>query len=351
MLIIVLSIFLLLQLLFLFYGRKHINGERVNDTLSFVVFYFFVGLFFFKNEYFGADTKNYLFEFSQYCLNPDAYVGLDFTYALIFHIINALIAGACHISWLVWVWPIFVISLIYFSLCLFKCDKLYIVALFASFIGLELLTNAMRQGFSLAVLILALCFFLKGRYVYFVLFSLLSFLFHQASILIVAILLASRINYKILIPGLLAGIYIVFFTTYVDFLPGVNGFKSSIYKYMPYSDDDFIVRIISLFVLLCTSIVYTWMSFRSDQKDVVVLNSLLNIISICMIVSIVPYLGFRVIYGVYPLVLLMTYTSMSVYNRKHYIYLSVVTCINAIVSIIWLCGSTHMRAIPFVSFI
>ncbi|MBW7730009.1 EpsG family protein [Enterobacter hormaechei] len=351
MLIALLAILLLLQFLSLYLEGNKVNSQVLNRFLSFFVFLTLLVLFLFKNEYFGADTKNYLNEFTDYCLNPESYNGLDYTYKIIFNLLNFLMAERCEVNWIIWLWPYFVISIIFITTLVFKLDKLIIITLFSSFIGIELLTNAMRQGFSIAILFLSFSFYFKRRYVSFGVLAALSLLFHQASALIIVIFIISRLNYKLIVPSMVMGIFLLFGTAYLDFVPGVLSFKASIYKYMPYASDDFIVRLISLINLMLTFFVYLSFARKFLVKDVLTLNVIINIVAICSIVSIVPYLGFRVVYGVYPLFLLMTYISVKRYSQQSYKFLSYVTCGNIFITILWLCGSAHMRAIPFVSII
>jgi hypothetical protein len=260
-------------------------------------------------------------------------------------------AGACEVDWLIWVWPFFIISIVLSTLILFKIDKLFLIALFSSFIGIELLTNAMRQGFSIAILFLGFAFFLRRNYIVFTILAMMSLLFHQASFVIIFIFLASRVSYKLFIPIVFFGIVAIFGTTILDFAPGILSLKGSVYKYIPHAGEDFIVRFISIINVLLTFVAYLFVNKGLAVKDTNTINCLVNIITICLIVSIVPYLGFRIIYGVYPLFLLLTYFSLKRHSQISYQYLSIVTCANVLVTVIWLCGSAHMRAIPFVSLI
>lgn len=260
-------------------------------------------------------------------------------------------AGVCEVSWIIWIWPYFVISVIFIALLFLKIDKFFLITLFSSFIGIELLTNAMRQGFSIAILFVGFAFYLRKKYVLFAILAMMSLLFHQASVLIIFIFLVSKVSYKLLIPSMLLGVIIVFGTTILNVVPGILSLQNAVYKYMPYASEDFIVRGISIVNIMFTFIVYLFAVRRFTVKDPQTMNWLVNIVTICLIVSIVPYLGFRVVYGVYPLFLLLTYFSLKRHSQIAHQYLSIVTCANILVTVMWLCGSAHMRAIPFVSLI
>lgn len=351
MLITLLAFLFFLQVSYLFLDNKKLDVEVLNRFLSLFIFIFLMSLFLIKNEYFGADTKNYLSEFNVYCLDPEAYVGLDYTYKVIFTLINFLMFGACDTNWIIWVWPYFVIGIVFVALLSFKVDKLFAIALFSSFIGIELLTNAMRQGFSIAILFLSFSFYLRNRFIQFGIFAAISLLFHLASALIILIFVISRLNYRLFIPSLILGLFFVFGTTLLDIFPGVMSFKSSIYKYMPYAFDDFIVRLISIINIIVTFVIYLLFTKKFVSQDIHTKNWLFNILFVCAIVSVVPYFGFRVVYGIYPLFLLATYFSVRKHSHISYKYLSIITCSNIIITIIWLCGSAQMRAIPFVSLI
>ncbi|EJS1737199.1 O-antigen polymerase, partial [Escherichia albertii] len=158
---------------------------------------------------------------------------------------------------------------------------------------------------------------------------------------------------KIVVPSVVIAVLLLFTTNFLDIVPWVVNFKRSIYKYMPYAGEDFIIRAISIINTLCICILYLWVMISSNCKDKVTYNIITNVVFVCGVASIVPYLGFRVIYGVYPLLLLLTYCSIRNYIGKmaSYNYLSLSICINAFISIMWLCGSTHMNKIPFVSIV
>lgn len=351
MLITVLGLFTCLQLFYITLQKKVYNIKGVTNILSFLVFSFFILLFFFKNDQFGADTKNYITEFTSYCLSPNAYSGLDYTYKIIFDAINLLMLGDCNVNSLMWVWPLFVVGVTYYTCLHFKIEKIYVIALFTSFIGVELLSNAMRQGFSLAILIFSFCFYINKRYVYFVFFAGVSILFHQASILIIFIFLVSRIDYRLLIPGVLSGVFLVFNTNYFDFLPGLTGFRHSILRYLPFADDDFIVRVISFTNLLLLFFLFLFFMKKRYVFSKPCINVFINVVFICLLLSLVPYLGFRVIYGVYPLFLLMAYHELKIINNSGYYFLSLATIVNCLITILWLCGSSYMRSLPFVKLI
>lgn len=351
MLITVLTLFLFSQLIYIVLRRYNSSIRVLSDFYSFYILIFFLVLFFFKNIEFGADTNNYLEEFNEYCASPATYHGIDYTYKFAFELLNFVIAGTCEVKWLIWAWPISVIFACSVTVYIFKINGLFIIAVFSSFIGIELLTNAMRQGLSIAILLLAFGFYLSGRFFYFVIFAFLAFLFHQASILIISILLLSKINYKLVIPMLFITVYLLLGTSFLDVLPGSTEVKAVIYKYLPHAKEDIIIRILSMLNLLCTIVIYFVIMRRLNTKDKKTYNLIFNLIAICLLLSLIPYLGFRVIYGIYPLLLLLTYFSVKKHCTDAYLYLSLIVCVNTTLTILWLCGSSHMRQISFVSFI
>lgn len=351
MLITVLVLFVIIQVGYFLLKVKGNNAKMICTTFSFLTFSLYLILFFFKSEHFGADTKNYLMEFSSYCNFPDNYIGHDYTYSTIFAFVNFLMLGNCEVHWLMWIWPLFIIGLTVFTCIHFKVEKLYLIALFSSFIGVELLTNAMRQGFSVAVLLLSFCFYINKKYFLFFIYMILSVLFHQASFLIAFIFVFSRLSLKVFVPAVTVSVYIVFFTPYIDFLPEIEVVRNSILRYLPYASEDFIIRAISLSLLIITYMVFIWhvrKEFSWSMKSINIMN---NIVFICIIVSIVPYFGFRIIYGVYPLFLLLAYNEVKKTNGREYSFLSLITLINSAITIIWLSSSSYMRSLLFVNFI
>ena len=346
MLISVLVLYIIIQIVCCVLRKRNYDVDNIGRLLSLFLFFIFIFLFFFKNEYFGADTKNYLVEFSKYCDSPSAYNGLDYTYRYTFSFLNFLMLGECNIEWLMWVWPLFIVIIFIIGLKWLKLNFLYLIVLFSSFIGIELLTNAMRQGFSIAILFLSFSFLLnKNKFLFFI-FSFISIIFHQASIVIILIFIIARVKFKFLLLGSFIFIGIVFFSQVFDSISVVYYFKKSIYKYLPYAGDDFIIRIMAFLSLFVTYFLYqshvkkcTLVNFKID-------NYLFNVLFLCGLASIVPYLGFKVIYGIYPIFLLFCIyhlKSMELRNK----FLSVLILFNATLSIVWLISSNYMRMYSF----
>lgn len=337
-----------IQALFLLTFNQIKQAKAINTILSLLSFILFLILFFFKDEKFGADTKNYLSEFSLYCSNPDIYHGVDYTYKYIFDLIYLLMAGSCNPLWIMWIWPIFILSVILSALIYFRVDKIYLVAFFGCFIGIELLTNAMRQGFSVSMLLFSFCFYYRNKYFTSAVLTLISLLFHQASFIIILLFLTAKINYRYFIGCLVIFVAVVFFTPYIDMLYGVSKLKLSIYKYMPYIHEDMLIRAMSLFTLVATGAICLAQLKKAKVKlDSSLKNILFNVLFFCALVSLVPYLGFRIVYGVYPLFLMYCYFKIKESRSGSFIFLSMVSVVNLTISLIWLNGSSHMRTLTF----
>lgn len=352
MLILVLIIYISVQLAFLlanYMGCEEAKCRPYNSFLLMLAFVFFLGLFFIRTHQFGADTKNYLYEFSVYCSNGNQYEGVDYTYNLTFYLIDSLMLKTCQIEWLIWIWPLIIVSAFFCAIFILKADIIYMIAFFSSFIGIELLTNAMRQGISISLLIIGFSFYFNRRFLFSFIFLCLSMLFHTASLITVVIFIVSRINYKLLVPSLFLCTYFIFFTSYLSFVPGLDVVISSVLKYMIYTGDDFIVRLISVADVFISLLVFFLLIRRDATSYKKIINILINVFYICVLLSFVPYLGFRVIYGVYPIMLMMICFYLKQSDRNlSYIYLSLMVFVNSTITIMWLFGSSHMNSIPFV---
>lgn len=349
MLILTLSLYIASQIIYLFILRDSKYAHLSNRVLSLCVLVLFLFLFFFKNESFGSDTINYIAEFKAFCAGGNTYTGVDYSYRLVFELINVLMLGECDYEYLMWVWPIFLVVLIYFSCVLHKVDVNYTIVIFSSFIGLELLTNAMRQGFSIAFLIFSVMAFKSKNWLGFLISSSLSVCFHQSSLLILVVFILSIINYKIFIVSLSISIGLLFSTSYLDFLSSAYDFKLAILRYMPLSEDDMIIRLMAIVNMAVTFAIYFFM--RRGNRNLSFHSSSLNIFIVCAFSSLVPYFGFRVIYGLYPVFVFVLYSFFGGVSEQRYRFIAWLIITNALIAILWLLGSEQMRRTDFISFI
>ncbi|EPE0640032.1 EpsG family protein [Vibrio cholerae] len=348
MLVLIIVLFFIVHAFCFFSNSSRCREASLYTYLSVLIFGLYVFIFFFKSEQFGADTKNYLADFSGFCISPNLYEGIDYSYEYSFKLINFLMLGECNPEWLMWIWAIFIFSILIVIIFFSGVSFIYIVSIVSSFIGVELLTNAMRQGFSIVIFLLAIVFLYKNRLVIHVFFLLLSFAFHQSTILIFGFLLLSKFNYKVFTPLLLLTVTLVFSSSSIDFLTFVLDFKMMILRYIPYSSDDFIIRILGF--LNFSLVLFIAKSYIGRESDIIS-NVIINLFSLSLLCSFVPYFGFRIIYGLFPVFILISVLYFKGKSADYKRYLSLVTVINSFFAIFWLLGSSQMRKIDFMSFL
>jgi hypothetical protein len=110
-----------------------------------------------------------------------------------------------------------------------------------------------------------------------------------------------------------------------------------------------IIRLMAIVNIAVTFAIYFFM--RRSNRNISFHSSSLNIFIVCAFSSLVPYFGFRVIYGLYPVFVFVLYSCFGGVSAQRYRFIAWLIIANALIAISWLLGSEQMRRTDFISFI
>jgi len=274
-----------------------------------------------------------------------------------FFLINLMMLGTCMPGLLTFAWP----ALITFVLLCMNGSisrKLYFIALlFISVVGLEMTTNALRQGISTAFIMVALSYWDRSKLIS-AAAATLAVATHSSAFLFIAVFFLASFSWRSFFLGFSAAIGLTLalltMAKHINLLlaiANVSFLKSFLFEishYLLLSGEE-LVRVLAMATVLGT-IAAPWSVQRSLFEWESLLqkpgyNLALKLAMTCIPFAFVPYFGYRFIYGVYPAILWYTLSSVrpqTIERAFFYIFLANVT-----ISLAWAFGSSHMRELPF----
>ena len=307
---------------------------------------------------FGVDTAAYAEFFDDFC-RRGAQRDAELSYRLSAQLLNAGMAGQCSVPLLPGAWALLVVGCLLFvavplsSPAEQQCLRWSFTALLMfSMVGVELVTNALRQGLSVAVMLLAISFWPRLRLTSAAL-ALVAIGLHSSAALVVLAWAAARLPWRPFL-AVLAGavLYIAMLALQADEVPALlEPLLFEITKYLAHDDDEIWVRVLAFAALAGSLAATRWTapdspSARTLRHDMA-WGQALRLSVTCLPLLAVPYFGYRYIYGVYPVVLylcLLAATRSGVPPTRLFLRLFLV---NAAVMLVWAHGSTSMQEVPF----
>jgi len=307
---------------------------------------------------FGVDTAAYAEFFDEHC-RRGSQSDVELSYRLSALWLNAGMAGRCSVPLLPGVWALLIVACL---LCVgapmpvrTERQRLrwsFTALLMFSMVGVELATNALRQGLSVAVMMLAISFWPRRR-LGAAAFALAAVGLHSSAALVLLACAAARLPWRTFLGVLtLTVLYLGMLALQADEVPVLlEPLLFEITKYLAHEDDEIWVRVLA-FTALLGSVAATWLTapdrrsrraLRHDQAW----GQGLRLVVTCLPLLAVPYFGYRYIYGVYPVVLylcLLAATRSGVPPARLYFRIFVV---NAAVLLAWAHGSSSMQEVPF----
>lgn len=296
---------------------------------------------------FGVDSITYYRFYDQYCF---ASIGdLDFSYRMTFGLVNIVQAGACNSGWLATTWiAIIMLCLLCLPVPFAVRIKLAALALF-SLIGIELATNALRQGLSAGVMMLAFALFGRHRLLGIVLAAFAVSLHFSTALVLVAVIIAYLpLQYFVGVLIMLVS-FILSYSILGLNISVLDRLTGEISKYAAHDSEDLYIRIIAaiqLFVpVIISKLFYTsgkinkGVRFDADMSLKISLTALPYLT--------LPYFGYRYIYGIYMIVLYLCRHAI-LDDRKP--LFEIVLIANAMLVLAWALGSSYVSTIPFVAF-
>lgn len=296
---------------------------------------------------FGVDTITYFRMYDQFCFTRID--DLELSYTVTFSLLNISQAGACNSALLTTSWVLLILlCFVLLPETLNTRLKLAALCLF-SLIGTELATNALRQGLSASVMMLALAWYRRSRLFGLALTGFAVLLHVSTGLVLVAVIVAFlRFRYFMLALGVLVVLVLSYSYLGLD-IEALNRLTGEIDKYSAHDADDLYVRILAaaqLFVPIGVAVVTRGWVERQSAVESGELRMALKIALTALPYLTLPYFGYRYVYGIY---LLVVYLTRSVILDDRRPAFELVLVANALIALVWALGSSYLGQIPFLA--
>ncbi len=308
---------------------------------------------------FGVDTVAYVDLFARYC-SGDGLSDLETSFHAATLTLNALMLGACSTQLLPTVWALAIVIPALALPAPWKFKICYLAAFLLSIVGIELATNALRQGLSVGVMLLCISLHttqIGPRRWLALPLALAAMLFHSSAILFLTAYFLARLRWRLFLITSIATIIIIVGSLDVNIaLPLASDFIYEIQKYAAHDDDELWIRALAFTTVLASLAapvlardlaLVRRINQVDDPYSIAVRLSLL-----CVPFLALPYFGYRFIYGTYPIILFLTLSASMLpkpfaSGRPHAQFLWLLA-MNVLVLLVWSTGSSYMREVPFI---
>lgn len=340
------------------FARKYWPRSAHDDRLGLVVCVYFLGALvasmWLRSLDFGVDTAAYAEFFKKYCGNFSL-EGEEFSFIAAAALLNIGMLGVCQVDFLPGVWVIVLIGAILLlqNHLLFRLR--FSVLLLFSMVGVELSTNALRQGFSVVFMVVGLSF---GRNAPIRALALLgvSIAFHSSAALILFCIALVVLPWRILfvvLASLCIAVY-AYVDSGVDALV-VGAFLYEVQKYLSHDSDEIWIRLLSFACVLSCLAAFIFRVWGAGFLWVNLFELLkfgkfakaAKLGLICIPFLFLPYFGYRFVYGVYPVILYYVMEAASDAKINVWKMFYVIFCMNMLAVFVWLQGSSYMRDVLF----
>ena len=300
---------------------------------------------------FGTDTAVYAELFQAYC-HGESLADRSLSYILSIHLLNAGMLGACKLELLPGAWGLLVVAPLLFMREPIEFRLSFAAILIFSLVGVELTTNTLRQGLALSFLMLGVSLGRK-RSLLALPFIALATLLHTSTFLVLLVLALSMISWGRFLVAAVGAIMFVGF--YIKSGIDIDSsllfpFLYEIQKYLGHDADELSIRIIG-FVGVLAALVCPWLLTRDagGLRSSSYYQISLKLGAACLPFLSLPYFGYRMIYGIYPLAVYFTL----LHGREKNIALGrqfgLLLAFNAALLFVWAVGSTSMREVSFLN--
>ena len=310
-----------------------------------------------RSQDFGVDTAAYAEFFGDYCrYGPQRGVELSFTLSALW--LNAGMAGQCSTRLLPGVWAGLIVACVLavapplatrhqrrqFRWC-------FAALLMFSMVGIELATNALRQGLSAAVMMIAISYWPRQR-VAALAVALAAVALHASAALVLLAFAMAQLGWRGFFVALALSVGYVMQALEADVEPvWLEPLLFEIQKYLAHDDEEVWVRVLAFAALLgslaAALLAAHGAALRRRLRADPAWGQALRVTVTCLPLLAVPYFGYRYVYGVYPVVLyLVLLAAARAGVPAAPLYLRVFT-FNALVLMAWALGSSSMLEVPF----
>jgi hypothetical protein len=303
-----------------------------------------------RSPVFGVDTAAYLNLFGGYCLGQDVSAeGSSFMLSVT--LLDAAMLGACKTRLLPFAWALLFVGLLLLAPSGRRHKAAYLGLLMLSLVGIELVTNALRQSLSVGAAIIAVAFYPRNRLAALVAAGAAVAL-HTSAALVLLAAFGATFSWPLFLLGMAAGVGIVvaaLLTGNAFFL--LEPLLYEIQKYLGQEADEIWVRAMAAACvlvamgapLLAARGAEARRQLWRDRDYQVALRLAFS----CVPFLAIPWFGFRYMYGVYPillwLVLLAGMRQPGLMGRQFGWTLAG----NLTILLAWSFGSSYMQLVPF----
>lgn len=315
-----------------------------------------VGLLCLRSLNFGVDTVAYAELFTHYC-NGGRLSDVEGSFQAATLLLDGMMLGACSTSLLPTAWIVAIVLPVLFLAAPWRLRLSYLTAFLFSIIGIELATNALRQGLSVGLMLMGVSVMTtqQGQRRWLALpFALASVLFHSSAVLFLAAYLLARLRWLQFLGTTLALVWLT--VTSLDAqiaLPLASDFIYEIQKYAAHEDDELWIRVLAfacVLAALAAPLLARATALRPLLREGPYAIAL-RLSVLCVPFLALPYFGYRFIYGVYPAILFLTLGASLLPGRpqlaRPQAQLLWLLVMNLLVLLAWSAGSSYMREVPF----
>ena len=303
-----------------------------------------------RSPLFGVDTAAYSSVFTSYCSGQSpTELGIDFY--LSSAALNLAMFGACDVRALPAAWVLLMIAGVMILPASLGQRLRFMALLCVSLVGFELMTNALRQGFSAVLLVGAVSWWSRSRLVGLIL-ALVAIAMHASSGLILVAAVAARFGWAGFVLVAAAGSVFVAIVVQRGIEIALLGpFLYEIQKYMAHESDELWIRLLSSASLLAIVAMPMLVADAMERRTVLTNNGsyslAIRLAGSSIPFLLLPYFGYRYIYGVLPIVLWLVLSAMAGAPRLAARAFAALMLGNLAVLLAWGWGSSYMRSVPF----
>lgn len=306
---------------------------------------------------FGVDTVAYAELFTHYC-NGGRLSDVEGSFQAATLLLNGMMLGACQTSLLPSAWIAAIVLPVLMLAAPWRIKLAYLAAFLLSIIGVELATNALRQGLSVGLMLMGIAILTTqpGHRRWLALpFALAAVLFHSSAVLFLAAYLLARLRWLTFVATTVALVWLTVNSLDAQVaLPLASDFIYEIQKYAAHEDDELWIRVLAFACVL--GALAAPLLARSPAPLGPALQDgpyaiALRLSVLCVPFLALPYFGYRFIYGVYPAILFLTLAATLLPGRAPLArprwHLTWLLAMNIAVLLAWSAGSSYMREVPF----
>lgn len=324
------------------------------DRVAVVAVVTMLGLIALRSTRFGVDTAAYVDALRTYCWpGPSNHAEGEFLVSSL--ILNAAMLGACDPRLLPAAWVGLVTGMALLARGALAVRVRYAALLLVSFVGVELTTNALRQGLASGAIVIAVSF-IGSRPLIALTAAVVSIALHSSSGLVIGCLGLALLPWRYFWPAIVGlSVALALSATRavelaIAFVP-LERLLFEIGKYLASEADETLVRVLA-FGTLAAALAGPMLAGRPGSLRELLRRPSYGValrLAIATVPSLaVPYFGYRLVYGVFPVVLWLV--TSAVHEGPPELEDGAFVWTMSLASVLlaaWAGGSSFMRSVPF----